>query len=178
MVTFTKKNMLIKTVRGYTPKYGNHCFFAENATLVGDVVIGDNCSVWFQAVIRGDVNSIEIGNEVNIQDGAIIHGTYEKATTKIGNQVSIGHNAIVHGCTLEDHVLVGMGSVIMDNCVVGENSIIGAGAVLPQNTIVPPGSVYAGVPAKKIKSIDAKLQNGEVERIAKNYLLYASWFKA
>tara|TARA_E500000331_G_scaffold352984_1_gene402741 strand:+ start:548 stop:1060 length:513 start_codon:yes stop_codon:yes gene_type:complete len=170
--------MLIKTVRGYTPKYGNYCFFAENATLVGDVVMGDNCSVWFQAVIRGDVNSIEIGNEVNIQDGAILHGTYEKAATKIGNQVSIGHNAIVHGCTLEDHVLVGMGSIIMDNCVVGENSIIGAGAVLPQNTIVPPGSVYAGVPAKKIKSIDAKLQKGEVERIAKNYLLYASWFKA
>ena len=139
--------------------------------------MGDNCSVWFQAVIRGDVNSIEIGNEVNIQDGAILHGTYEKAATKIGNQVSIGHNAIVHGCTLEDHVLVGMGSIIMDNCVVGENSIIGAGAVLLQNTIVPPGSVYAGVPAKKIKSIDAKLQKGEVERIAKNYLLYASWFK-
>ena len=129
MFTFTKK-MLIKTVRGYTPKYGNHCFFAENATLVGDIVMGDNCSVWFQAVIRGDVNRIEIGNEVNIQDGVIIHGTYEKAATKIGNQVSIGHNAIVHGCTLENHVLVGMGSIIMDNCVVGENSIIGAGAVL------------------------------------------------
>jgi carbonic anhydrase/acetyltransferase-like protein (isoleucine patch superfamily) len=168
--------MLIKSVRGFTPQFGENCFFAENATLVGDVEMGNNCSVWFQAVVRGDVNAIRIGNDVNIQDGAIIHATYEKAATQIGNQVSIGHNAIVHGCTLKDRVLVGMGSIIMDHCVVGENSIIAAGAVLPQGTIVPPGSVYAGVPAKKIKSIDAALQKGEIERIAKNYLLYASWF--
>ncbi len=168
--------MLIKSVRGFTPQFGENCFFAENATLIGEVEMGNNCSVWFQAVVRGDVNSIHIGNDVNIQDGAIIHATYEKAATQIGNQVSIGHNAIVHGCTLKDRVLVGMGSIIMDHCVVGENSIIAAGAVLPQGTIVPPGSVYAGVPAKKIKSIDAALQKGEIERIAKNYLLYASWF--
>jgi len=169
--------MLIKSVRGFTPQFGENCFFAENATLIGEVEMGNNCSVWFQAVVRGDVNSIHIGNDVNIQDGAIIHATYEKAATQIGNQVSIGHNAIVHGCTLKDHVLVGMGSIIMDHCVVGENSIIAAGAVLPQGTIVPPGSVYAGVPAKKIKSIDAALQKGEIERIARNYLLYASWYK-
>lgn len=169
--------MLIKSVRGFTPSFGENCFFAENATLIGDIEMGNHCSVWFQAVVRGDVNAIRIGNGVNIQDGAIIHATYETAATHIGNQVSIGHNAIVHGCTIKDYVLVGMGSIIMDHCVVGENSIIAAGAVLPQGTIVPSGSVYAGVPAKKIKSIDTTLQKGEIERIAKNYLLYASWYK-
>lgn len=169
--------MLIKSVRGFTPSFGENCFFAENATLIGDIEMGNHCSVWFQAVVRGDVNAIRIGNGVNIQDGAIIHATYETAATQIGNQVSIGHNAIVHGCTIKDYVLVGMGSIIMDHCVVGENSIIAAGAVLPQGTIVPSGSVYAGVPAKKIKSIDTTLQKGEIERIAKNYLLYASWYK-
>jgi len=169
--------MLIKSVRGFTPSFGENCFFAENATLIGDIEMGNHCSVWFQAVVRGDVNAICIGNGVNIQDGAIIHATYETAATHIGNQVSIGHNAIVHGCTIKDYVLVGMGSIIMDHCVVGENSIIAAGAVLPQGTIVPSGSVYAGVPAKKIKSIDTTLQKGEIERIAKNYLLYASWYK-
>jgi len=169
--------MLIKSVRGFTPSFGENCFFAENATLIGDIEMGNHCSVWFQAVVRGDVNAICIGNGVNIQDGAIIHATYETAATHIGNQVSIGHNAIVHGCTIKDYVLVGMGSTIMDHCVVGENSIIAAGAVLPQGTIVPSGSVYAGVPAKKIKSIDTTLQKGEIERIAKNYLLYASWYK-
>lgn len=169
--------MLIKSVRGFTPSFGENCFFAENATLIGDIEMGNHCSVWFQAVVRGDVNAICIGNGVNIQDGAIIHATYEAAATQIGNQVSIGHNAIVHGCTIKDYVLVGMGSIIMDHCEVGENSIIAAGAVLPQGTIVPSGSVYAGVPAKKIKSIDTTLQKGEIERIAKNYLLYASWYK-
>lgn len=169
--------MLIKSVRGFTPSFGENCFFAENATLIGDIEMGNHCSVWFQAVVRGDVNAIRIGNGVNIQDGAIIHATYETAATHIGNQVSIGHNAIVHGCTIKDYVLVGMGSIIMDHCVVGENTIIAAGAVLPQGTIVPSGSVYAGVPAKKIKSIDTTLQKGEIERIAKNYLLYASWYK-
>ena len=169
--------MLIKSVRGLTPKYGIDCFFAENSTIIGEVIIGDNCSVWYQAVIRGDVNSINIGNRVNIQDGAIIHGTYEQSATKIGNDVSIGHNAIIHGCTIKDSVLVGMGSIIMDDSVIESNSIIAAGSVLPKNTIVPVGSVFAGVPAKKIKEIDQDLQKKEIERIAKNYLTYASWFK-
>ena len=169
--------MLIKSVRGLTPKYGIDCFFAENSTIIGEVIMGDNCSVWYQAVIRGDVNSINISNRVNIQDGAIIHGTYEQSATKIGNDVSIGHNAIIHGCTIKDRVLVGMGSIIMDDSVIESNSIIAAGSVLPKNTIVPAGSVFAGVPAKKIKEIDQDLQKKEIERIAKNYLTYASWFK-
>ncbi len=169
--------MLIKSVRGFTPKYGIDCFFAENSTIIGEVIMGDNCSVWYQAVIRGDVNSIEIGNCVNIQDGAVIHGTYEQSGTKIGNHVSVGHNAIIHGCTINDSVLVGMGSIIMDDSVIESNSIIAAGSVLPKNTIVPKGSVFAGVPAKKIKEIDLGLKEGEIERIANNYLTYASWFK-
>lgn len=170
--------MLLKSVRGYTPSYGSNCFFAENATLIGDVILGDEVSVWYQAVVRGDVNSIRIGNKVNIQDGVVIHNTYETAATHIGNNVSIGHNAIVHGCTLHDNVLVGMGSIVMDHCEIGSNSIIAAGAVVTQNTIVPPGSIYAGVPARKIKEIDPDLQQNEIQRIAKNYILYASWFKA
>jgi len=169
--------MLIKSVRGYTPAYGSDCFFAENATVIGDVILGDEVSVWYQAVIRGDVNAIRIGNKVNIQDGVVIHATFETAPTHIGNNVSIGHNAIVHGCTLQDNVLVGMGSIVMDHCVIGSNSIIAAGAVVTQNTIVAPGSIYAGVPAQKIKDIDSDLQQNEIERIAKNYILYASWFK-
>ena len=169
--------MLIKSVRGFTPKYGIDCFFAENSTIIGEVIMGDNCSVWYQAVIRGDVNSIKIGNCVNIQDGAVIHGTYEQSGTKIGNHVSVGHNAIIHGCKIKDSVLVGMGSIIMDDSVIESNSIIAAGSVLPRNTIVPTGSVFAGVPAKKIKEIDLGLQKGEIERIAMNYLTYASWFK-
>ena len=158
-------------------RYGIDCFFAENSTIIGEVIMGANCSVWYQAVIRGDVNSIEIGNCVNIQDGAVIHGTYEQSCTKIGNHVSVGHNAIIHGCTINDSVLVGMGSIIMDDSVIESNSIIAAGSVLPKNTIVPAGSVFAGVPAKKIKEIDQDLQKKEIERIAKNYLTYASWFK-
>ena len=169
--------MLIKTVRGFTPQWGSDCFVAENATLIGDLILGDQCSVWYQAVIRGDVNAIRIGNRVNIQDGAVIHATYEKADTTIGNDVSIGHNAIVHGCTLKDSVLVGMGSIIMDNCIVESNSIIAAGSVVTQNTHVPEGTIFAGIPARKIKDIDPKLQKGEIERIAKNYLMYSSWFK-
>ena len=169
--------MLIKSVRGCTPAYGSDCFFAENATVIGDVILGDEVSVWYQAVIRGDVNAIRIGNKVNIQDGVVIHATFETAPTHIGNNVSIGHNAIVHGCTLQDNVLVGMGSIVMDHCVIGSNSIIAAGAVVTQNTIVAPGSIYAGVPARKIKDIDSDLQQNEIERIAKNYILYASWFK-
>ena len=169
--------MLLRSVRGYTPSFGEDCFFAENSTLIGDVIIGDEVSVWYQAVIRGDVNSIRIGNRVNIQDGAVIHVTYKKASTKIGNNVSIGHNAIIHGCTIRDNVLIGMGSIVMDNCEIGSNTIIAAGAVVTQNTVVPPGSIFAGVPAKKIKEIDLRLQQNEIERIAKNYLLYASWFE-
>ena len=144
--------MLIKSVRGFTPQYGKNCFFAENATLIGELIMGDDCSVWYQAVVRGDVNCITIGDRVNIQDGAVIHGTFEKSATTIGDDVSIGHNAIVHGCTIEDRVLVGMGSIIMDDSVVGSNSIIAAGSVLPKNTVVPESSVFAGIPAKKIKA--------------------------
>lgn len=169
--------MLNKSVRGYTPSFGKNCFFAENATIIGDVIIGDNCSVWYQAVIRGDVNAIFIGDSVNIQDGVVIHATFEKSSTYIGNNVSIGHNAIVHGCKIEDNVLIGMGSIVMDHCLVGSNSIIAAGAVLPQGTEVEPGSVYAGVPAKKIKRLTEDLQKDEIERVAKNYLVYASWYK-
>ena len=169
--------MLIKSVRGYKPSYGINCYFAENATIIGDVILGDEVSVWYQAVIRGDVNSIRIGNRVNIQDGAVIHGTFKTASTHIGNDISIGHNAIIHGCTIRDNVLIGMGSIVMDNCEIGSNTIIAAGAVVTQNTVVPPGSILAGVPAKKIKEIDLRLQQNEIERIAKNYLLYASWFE-
>ncbi len=169
--------MLIKTVRGFTPQWGSDCFVAENATLIGDLIMGDHCSVWYQAVIRADVNAIRIGNRVNIQDGAVIHATYEKAGTIIGDDVSIGHNSIVHGCTLKDSVLVGMGSIIMDNCIVESNSIIAAGSVVTQNTHVPEGTIFAGIPARKIKDITSKLQKGEIERIAKNYLMYSSWFK-
>ena len=170
--------MLIKTVRDFTPQWGSDCFIAENATLIGDLVMGNQCSVWYQAVIRGDVNSIRIGNRVNIQDGAVIHATYEKTKTIIGNDVSIGHNAIVHGCILKDNVLVGMGSIVMDKCIVESNSIIAAGSVVTQNTHVPAGTIYAGVPARKIKDIDSDLQKGEIERIAKNYLMYSGWFKS
>lgn len=168
---------LLKSVKGVEPKFGTDCYLAENATVVGDVVMGDNCSVWFNTVVRGDVNSIRIGNKVNIQDGACIHCTYQKAATTIGNNVSIGHNAIVHGCTVHDNVLIGMGSIVMDNCVIGSNSIIAAGSVVLENTIVEPGSVYAGVPAKKVKDINQELIKGEIDRIANNYTMYAGWFK-
>lgn len=169
--------MLIKTVRGFTPSFGERCFIAENATLIGDLIMGNDCSIWYQAVIRGDVNTIRIGNEVNVQDGAVIHATYKTAPTIIGNKVSIGHNAIVHGCTIGDNVLVGMGSIIMDHSIVGSNSIIAAGAVVTKNTIISPGSIYAGIPAQRIKKIDLNLHGNEIKRIAQNYLKYASWFK-
>jgi|TARA_B110000240_G_C13476781_1_gene443485 carbonic anhydrase/acetyltransferase-like protein (isoleucine patch superfamily) len=169
--------MLIKTVRGFTPSFGERCFIAENATLIGDLIMGNDCSIWYQAVIRGDVNTIRIGNEVNVQDGAVIHATYKTAPTIIGNKVSIGHNAIVHGCTIGDNVLVGMGSIIMDHSIVGSNSIIAAGAVVTKNTIISPGSIYAGIPAQRIKKIDPNLHGNEIKRIAQNYLKYASWFK-
>lgn len=168
---------IIKSLANGNPKLPNDCFIAENATIVGDVVLGEYCSVWFNAVIRGDVHYIKIGNKVNIQDGAVIHATYKKSPTNIGNNVSIGHNAIVHGCTIHDNVLVGMGSIIMDDCIVESNSIIAAGAVVTKNTHVESGSVYAGTPAKKIKSISPELVREEIERIAKNYVKYASWYK-
>ena len=169
--------MIIKSVKGKSPLIPKDCYVAENATIVGDVTFGENCSVWFNAVIRGDVNFIKIGNKVNIQDGAIIHCTYEKHPTFIGNNVSIGHNAIVHGCTLQDNVLIGMGAIVMDNCIVETNSIVAAGAVVTQNTIVESGSIYAGVPAKKVKDIDKSNFAGEIERISNNYVMYSSWFK-
>lgn len=169
--------MLIKSVHGKTPLIPENCYVAENATIIGDVTFGDSCSVWFNAVIRGDVNSITIGNKVNIQDGAIIHCTYQKHATIIGNNVSIGHNAIVHGCTIHNNVLIGMGAIVMDNCVVESNSIIAAGAVITQNTIVTSGSIWAGVPAKKVKEIDESNFAGEIERISNNYVMYSSWFK-
>lgn len=169
---------LIKPVKGIYPKIPEDCFVAENATIVGDVKLGKGCSVWFQTVIRGDVHSITIGNEVNIQDGAVIHATYKVSPTIIGNCVSIGHNAIVHGCTIHDHVLIGMGSIIMDDCIIESNSIIAAGAVVTKGTHVPSGSVFAGIPARKIKEVSQDLQKGEIERIAKNYSMYASWFDA
>jgi len=168
---------LIKACRGFTPQFGANCWFAENATIVGDVVMGDNCSVWFNSVVRGDVNSIRIGDNVNIQDGAVLHCTYEKTTVQIGNNVSIGHNALVHGCTIEENVLIGMGAIVMDNCHIETNCILSAGAVLLEGTKMESWSVYAGVPAKKVKSLSPELFEGEVQRIAKNYSLYASWFK-
>ena len=169
--------MIIKAVNGKTPEFGNDCFIAENATIVGEVSMGDHCSVWFNAVIRGDVNYIKMGHKVNIQDGAVIHCTYQKYPTIIGNNVSVGHNAIVHGCTIHDNVLVGMGAIIMDNCVVESNSIIAAGAVVTQNTHVEAGTIYAGVPAKKVKDISQELISGEIDRIANNYVMYSGWFK-
>lgn len=168
---------LIKKVNSKSPKIGEDCYLAENATVVGEVTMGDQCSVWFNAVVRGDVNRIEIGNKVNIQDGAVIHCTYQKAATKIGNNVSIGHNALVHGCTINDNVLIGMGAIVMDNVEIGSNTIIAAGSVVLENTKVESGSVYAGVPAKKVKSIDEKLIKGEIDRIANNYIMYSGWFK-
>ena len=169
--------MIIKSIKGISPKFGKNCFFAENVVVIGDVIMGDEVSVWYQSVVRGDVNSIKIGNKVNIQDGVVIHATYKTSKTIIGNNVSIGHNAIIHGCTIDDNVLVGMGSIIMDNSKIGSNSIIAAGAVVTQNTNISPGSIYAGVPARKIKDVDINLQKNEIERIANNYILYASWYK-
>jgi carbonic anhydrase/acetyltransferase-like protein (isoleucine patch superfamily) len=167
---------LIKSVRGYTPQFGQNCYLAENATIVGQVLMGDNCTVWFNAVVRGDVHSISIGNNTNIQDGAIVHCTYQKAKTVIGSNVSIAHNAIVHGCTIEDNVLIGMGAIVMDDAVIGTESVIAAGAVVLAGTIVEPGSIYAGMPAKKVKDISEEMK-AVIQRTAKNYPMYADWFK-
>jgi carbonic anhydrase/acetyltransferase-like protein (isoleucine patch superfamily) len=168
---------LIKSVRGFSPKFGNDCYFAENATIIGDVIMGDECSVWFQAVVRGDVHSIRIGNKVNIQDGAIIHCTYQRAPTTIGNNVSVGHRAIVHGCTLHDNILVGMGAMIMDHAVVESNCLIAAGAVVLENSHLQSHCIYAGVPAKKIKELSPEQFADTIGRISNAYVMYASWFK-
>ena len=168
---------IIKAVKGKFPQIPEDCYVAENATIVGEVSMGKNCSVWFNAVIRGDVHFIKMGDKVNVQDGAVIHATYQKSPTTIGNNVSIGHNAIVHGCTIKDNVLIGMGSIIMDDCVIESNSIVAAGAVVSKNTIVESGTIYAGIPAKKIKDISKELISGEIDRIANNYVEYSSWFK-
>lgn len=168
---------IILPVKGIAPTFGQNNFIAENATIVGDVQSGEDCSFWFNAVIRGDVNSIKMGNKVNVQDGACIHCTYLKYATVIGNNVSIGHHAIIHGCTLHDNVLVGMGAIIMDACVVESNSIIAAGAVLLEGTHVPAGSIFAGVPAKKVKDVSQEKIEGEINRIADNYVMYSSWYK-
>lgn len=168
---------IILPVQDKYPIIPDNCYVAENATIVGEVTLGIQCSVWFNAVIRGDVHYIKIGNKVNIQDGAVIHATYQKSPTTIGNNVSIGHNAIVHGCTIHDNVLVGMGAIIMDDCVVESNSIIAAGAVVTKNTRIEAGSIYAGIPAKKVKDISQELISGEIDRIANNYVKYSGWFK-
>ncbi len=168
---------LIKTLNDKTPKFGKSCFLAENATIIGDVIMGDDCSVWFGAVVRGDVHYISIGNKVNIQDNAVIHGTYQKSPTNIGNNVSIAHNAVVHGCTIKDNVLIGMGAIVMDDVVVESNTIIASGSVVLQRTVLEPNSVYAGAPAKKIKEISDDLSKGQIERIANSYVKYSSWYK-
>lgn len=169
---------LILPVEGIEPKWGKDCFIAPNATIVGDVIMSDACSIWFNAVLRGDVNSIRMGNKVNVQDGAVIHCTFKRTKTIIGDNVSIGHNAIVHGCTVHDNVLIGMGAIVMDNAVVHSNTIIAAGAVVLEGMICEAGSIYAGVPAKKVKEISPEKLEGEINRIANNYLNYSRWFSA
>jgi carbonic anhydrase/acetyltransferase-like protein (isoleucine patch superfamily) len=168
---------LILPVENKLPQFGHNTFIAPNATIVGDVIMGDDCSIWFNAVIRGDVNSIRLGNKVNVQDGAVIHCTFQRSKALVGNNVSIGHNAIVHGCVIDDNVLVGMGAIVMDNASIGTNCIIAAGAVVLENTIIEPGTIYGGVPAKKIKDIPPDLIQGEIKRIADNYIMYAGWFR-
>ena len=169
--------MILREVNGHAPIIGEDCFIAENATIVGEVSMGEKCSIWFNAVLRGDVHFIKMGDKVNVQDGAVIHCTYQKSPTTIGNNVSIGHNAIVHGCTIQDNVLVGMGAIVMDDCVIESNSIIAAGAVVVKGTRVPSGTIFAGMPAKKLKEVNVALSKGEIDRIANNYVKYSSWFK-
>lgn len=168
---------LIKSVRGFTPTFGSNCYLSENATVVGEVEVGNDCSIWFNAVLRGDVNSIKVGNKVNIQDGAVLHCLYERSKVIIGNNVSIGHNVIIHGATVQDNVLIGMGAIVMDNVVVGENSIIAAGSVVLDSTLIEPGSLYAGVPAIFVKKVNQEQGNEMITKIANNYLMYAGWFK-
>jgi carbonic anhydrase/acetyltransferase-like protein (isoleucine patch superfamily) len=164
-------------VEGTSPQFGENCFLAPNSTIVGDVIMGNDCSVWFNAVIRGDVHFIRLGNKVNVQDNAVIHCTYQRFPTQIGNNVSIGHSAIVHGCTIHDDVLIGMGAIVMDGAVIHSNSIVAAGAVVLEGTVVPEGSIFAGVPAKKVKDITKEKISGEIQRIANNYVRYSDWFR-
>ena len=168
---------LIKSLKGKTPTFGDNCFLAENATIIGNVEIGNNCSIWYNAVIRGDVNSIKIGNNTNLQDCAVIHATYQKSPTNIGNNITIAHGAIVHGCTIKDNVMIGTNAVVLDDAVIESNSIVAAGSVVTKGTIVESGSVYAGIPAQKVKDISSKLLEGEINRIANAYGMYASWYK-
>lgn len=168
---------LIKSVRGFTPQYGKNCYFADNATIIGDVIMGRDCSVWFNAVLRGDVNPIRIGNKVNIQDGSMLHTLHEKSVVEIGDNVSLGHHVVVHGAKIEDNVLIGIGSIILDHAVIGENSIIAAGSVVLANTKVEPGSIYAGVPAKKVKDVEPEQAKEMIEKIANNYVYYSQWYK-
>lgn len=168
---------LIKSVRGYSPTWGKDCYLAENSTIVGDVTLGDYCSVWFNAVIRGDVNSIRLGDYVNVQDGVIIHATFEKASTHIGHHVSIGHRAILHGCTVQNHVLIGMGAIVMDHAFVPEFCLVAAGALVPENMVLESGFIYAGIPAKKLKPLDPENMHFYITRTAENYVKYASWFR-
>lgn len=172
-----KKMALIKTLNGITPQIGENCYLSENATIIGDVIIGRDCSIWFNAVLRGDVNSIRIGNRVNIQDGAIIHTLYKKSVTIIGDNVSLGHNAVVHGAKIEDNCLIGIGAVVLDNAVIGTGSIIAANALVLTGTIVEPNSIYAGVPAKKVKDVAPEQARDIVQRIANDYLMYSGWYK-
>lgn len=167
---------IIKKLNGHTPKFGKNCFLADNAVIIGDVETGDDCSIWFGAVLRGDVHYIRIGNKVNIQDNATIHATYQKSPTNIGNNVSIAHNAVIHGCTIKDNVLIGMGAIVLDNAVVESNTIVAAGSVVTKGTVVESGWVYAGTPAKKMKQMGEDLLKGEVERIVNSYSMYASWY--
>jgi carbonic anhydrase/acetyltransferase-like protein (isoleucine patch superfamily) len=168
---------LIIRVRGFEPKIGKNCYLADNSTIIGDTVIGDDCSIWFNTVIRGDVNSIRIGNRVNIQDGSVLHCLYERSVIEIGDNVSIGHNVVIHGAKIADNVLIGIGSIILDNVVIGENSIIAAGAVVLAGTVIEAGSIWGGVPAKFMKKIDPGQTKEMIEKIAKNYLLYSGWYK-
>lgn len=168
---------LVRELQGKKPQFGENCFLAETAVVIGDVVMGDDCSIWYNAVLRGDVHYIKMGNKVNVQDNAMIHCTYQKSPTTIGNNVSIGHNAVVHGCTIHDNVLIGMGSIVMDDCIVESYAIVAAGAVVTQNTHIKEGELWAGVPAKKIGLVSQNLKEGEIERIANNYVKYSSWYK-
>lgn len=167
---------ILRKLKGKTPKVGKDCFLAENATIIGDVEMGDGCSIWYGAVLRGDVHSIRLGNNVNVQDNAVIHATYKKSPTNIGNNVSIAHGAVVHGCTIHDNVLIGMNAVVLDDAVIEPNAIVAAGAVVTKGTVVTSGSVYAGSPAKKIKELSPELLEGEIHRIANSYAMYASWY--
>lgn len=168
---------LIKKVRGFTPEYGENCFFADNATIIGDVAMGDDCTIWFNTVLRGDVNSIRIGNKVNIQDGAVLHTLYKKSIIEIGDNVSVGHNVTIHGAKIENNVLIGMGATLLDHSVISENSIVAAGALVLEGTEIEPGSIYAGVPAKRVKSVDPEQTKEKINQIADNYLIYAGWYK-